>query len=177
LTEGDVNRTTPEALLEHWETATRATDPLEALGASSGFWEQWARWQGTLVAEALKAGATWEQIGKAMGTSRQAAWARFRTMVEGDAAEAPSREQLSQARHELREQLRELHRRVRQREESWRSERAKALAQVRIVDGRRSEDRVALREQMISLRHQFRELHQQARGTGAVPGFTRDKRP
>ena len=49
-----MNRTIPKVLSEHWETATRATDPLEALGASNGFWEQWARWQGTSVTLLLK---------------------------------------------------------------------------------------------------------------------------
>jgi hypothetical protein len=172
-----VNRSTPKILREHWETATRATDPLEALGASNGFWEQWAQWQGTLVAEALKAGATWEQIGEAMGTSRQAAWARFRTMVEGDAAAVPSREQLSQARQDLREQLRELHRRVKQRDESWRVERARALEQVRALDGRRSQERAALREEMMSLRHRFHALHEHAHGAGGARRLMRGPRP
>jgi hypothetical protein len=172
-----MNRTTPKALLEHWETATRATDPLEALGASNGFWEQWARWQGTLVAEALTAGATWEQIGEAMGTSRQAAWARFRTLAEGDAASAPPRDRMMQARQELREQLKELHRRVKQRDESWRSERARALEQVRILDGRRSQDRAAIRDEIIALRQRFHALHPHGHGDRGVHGFTRGPRP
>src|ERR1700738_3522555 len=135
-----MNRTIPEGLQERWQRATQAPDPLAALNASNGFWEQWATWQGTLVAEAMEAGATWEQVGEAMGTSRQAAWSRFRSGIEGDAAGAPTREQLMQARHQLRAQLRELHQRAKQRDESWRTERARALEQVRILDGRRSQD-------------------------------------
>ena len=172
-----MNRTIPKVLSEHWETATRATDPLEALGASNGFWEQWARWQGTLVAEALKAGATWEQIGEAMGTSRQAAWARFKSAMEGDDAAVPTREQLVQARHQLREQLRELHQRVQQRDQAWRAERARALEQVRILDGRRSQERAALREEMMSLRSQFHTMHHGAHRAEGMDRFSRGPRP
>jgi hypothetical protein len=172
-----MNRTTPAALRERWETATRATDPLEALRASDGFWEEWARYQGTLVAEALEAGATWEQIGEAMGTSRQAAWARFRTAVEGDVPSAPTREHLMRARHQLREQLRELHQRAKQRDESWRTERARALEQVRLLDGRRSQDRSALREEMMALRQQFQTLHPHSHGQGGVHRLMGRPRP
>jgi hypothetical protein len=172
-----MNRTVPKALTEHWDTATRATDPLEALGASNGFWEQWAQWQGTLVAEALKAGATWEQIGEAMGTSRQAAWARFRTSIEGDAAAAPTREHLVEARFQLRQQLRELHQRVHERDQAWRAERARALDEVRVLDDRRSQERAALREEMMSLRREFKTMFDVTRGAGGLVHVRGRSRP
>ena len=70
-------RPVPPAMTEAWESATAAPDPLEALAATRTLSALLSEWQAHLAAEATAAGATWEVVGGAIGTSRQAAWERF----------------------------------------------------------------------------------------------------
>ena len=62
-----------------WERVSRDAEPMAALRASKLLRLVLARWDRILVKEALEAGATWEELGRALGVSRQAVWARFRS--------------------------------------------------------------------------------------------------
>lgn len=164
----ETHRTIPDPLWQTWRRATQDPDPLVALGASPAFWQQWAQWQSALVAEALAAGATWEEIGHALGTSRQAAWARFRTDVaEAGGGERPMNEQIAQARAEARERFKDLQGRVRARDDAWRDDRARLQEQMRLVDQQRADDRAALLEEMRALKEKMRAWRDQRRAPGA----------
>jgi hypothetical protein len=66
-------------LRQVWDRVGRDTEPVAALRASKLLRILLARWERILVAEALEAGSTWEELGRALGVTRQAAWARFRS--------------------------------------------------------------------------------------------------
>lgn len=160
----DAPRAIPDHLQQTWARATGEPDPLAALGASETCWRQWADWQAVLAAEALAAGATWEDIGRALGTSRQAAWARFRAAVAGtQGGERPMHEQLAQVRGEVRDRLQGVQARVRARDDTWRADRARLVAQLRTLDQQRAADREALRGEMRQLKQQLQTLRAQAR--------------
>jgi hypothetical protein len=57
----------------------RDTDPLEVLRAASQFQRYFDAVQGAAARAARSEGITWEEIGQALGVSRQAAWERFAT--------------------------------------------------------------------------------------------------
>ena len=57
----------------------RDTDPLEVLRAASQFQRYFDAVQGAAAKAARSEGITWEDIGRALGVSRQAAWERFAT--------------------------------------------------------------------------------------------------
>ncbi|PYP42487.1 MAG: helix-turn-helix domain-containing protein [Gemmatimonadetes bacterium] len=52
---------------------------MAALRASKLLRRLLARWERILVSEALDAGTTWEELGRALGVTRQAVWSRFRS--------------------------------------------------------------------------------------------------
>jgi hypothetical protein len=58
---------------------SRAANPLEVLDAASQFQRYFDVVQGAAVRAARGAGSTWDEIGQALGVSRQAAWERFAT--------------------------------------------------------------------------------------------------
>ena len=70
-----------DRLRRAWESVNRDTDPVAALRATKPFHDLIAAWEGVLAWEAIQTGATWQQLGNALGTTRQAAWARFRASV------------------------------------------------------------------------------------------------
>jgi len=76
-------RVIPEPVAESWKRLA-GESALGAVTASRALHRAVARWQADLVREALTEGATWEHIGEALGTTRQAAWARFRTAVASE---------------------------------------------------------------------------------------------
>jgi hypothetical protein len=141
----EAQRTIPETLRQTWESATQHRDPLIALQATQGLWRQWAHWQSVLVAETLRAGATWDDVGHALGTSRQAAWARFRNVIaetkEGGAMQ--TQEQAERLSKEL-------------------AENAKAIqGRLRSIDAKGQEERKRLQDQVGLLREQIRLLSKQ----------------
>ena len=54
-----------------------ADDPLSFLTVQSARWESWAELTQRTVDRALAQGATWTQIGEALGMTRQGAWKRW----------------------------------------------------------------------------------------------------
>jgi hypothetical protein len=65
-------------LKDAWDRATSSVDPLEALRGARDLKDELQRLEARLARTALAAGETWETIGAALGTSRQAAWERLR---------------------------------------------------------------------------------------------------
>jgi hypothetical protein len=57
----------------------RDADPLEVLRAASQFQRYFDAVQGAAAKAARGEGNTWDQIGQALGVTRQAAWERFAT--------------------------------------------------------------------------------------------------
>jgi gas vesicle protein len=106
-----------------------------ALQASRGFWRQWAQWQSLLVAETVAAGATWDDIGHALGTSRQAAWARFRKVAEetnqGGAMQA--QEQVERLSKEFAENVKAIQERLRTIDAKGQEEGKHLQAQVKLL--------------------------------------------
>src|SRR5688572_17540644 len=101
--EKETERSVPAELAETWAKATADPDPLAALDASVALSRRINGWQGTLVAEAMRGGATWEQVGEALGISRQAAWARFRTTV-GDEGRTKMEDEAAQVKDRIHEE-------------------------------------------------------------------------
>jgi hypothetical protein len=60
------------------------SDPLKLLHGLEQGARSIGRWERAAVAEARDQNMTWDEIGKACGISRQAAWERFSTEPEGD---------------------------------------------------------------------------------------------
>jgi hypothetical protein len=105
-----------------WAEATRAPDPINALRASRALHHQLSDWQAVLVAEALIAGLTWEEMGEALGTTRQAAWARFKRVAES-AAEGGRMiaDELARVRSEANHELEGLYQQLRAQDLEWRT--------------------------------------------------------
>jgi hypothetical protein len=106
-----------------------ADSAIAALVESRALHRSIAGWQGDLVREALRDGSTWEEVGAALGTTRQAAWARFRREVEseGEVVMKERAEVLDVARNLFREAQ------VQRREADarWREEQARLRSQLK----------------------------------------------
>jgi hypothetical protein len=137
----------PSSVTDVWAELSGASDALGTLGASRRLHRAIASWQGTLVQRALAEGATWEQIGASLGSTRQAAWARFRHFVEGDERGADTRTEFRRRRDELRQRTND---KLRQVETGWR------------------EERTRLRDQLRENRRQLRDAAQRYRGDKAA---------
>src|SRR5262245_30438708 len=100
-------RTLPATLVRTWDNSTTNPDPLVALAASQQLWKKWVDFQEALVSEALRADATWDDIGRTLGTSRQAAWARFKDAAAGTKREDELKQEAERVK-EVRERIRSL---------------------------------------------------------------------
>ncbi len=69
------------AAWEAWDRLIhgREPNPLEVLRAASQFQRYFDAVQGAAAKAARTEGCTWDEIGQALGVSRQAAWERFTT--------------------------------------------------------------------------------------------------
>ncbi|MDQ6672130.1 MAG: hypothetical protein M3069_15535, partial [Chloroflexota bacterium] len=99
-----------------------------------------AHWQTDLVREAVASGASWEEIGTALGATKQGAWARFRVAL-GDKGgpgvmDSGKRQQSNQRARELWEDGQA---RLRDMEGKWRDEHERLRQQVRESKDRLSE--------------------------------------
>jgi hypothetical protein len=74
----------PAELKDAWDRATSSGDPLEALRGARDLKDELQRFEARLARAALGTGETWETIGAALGTSRQAAWERLRRAIAAD---------------------------------------------------------------------------------------------
>jgi hypothetical protein len=74
----------PAALQDAWHRVAEGSDPLEALRGARDLKEELQRFEANLARRALGNGETWETIGAALGTSRQAAWERLRRAIAAE---------------------------------------------------------------------------------------------
>jgi hypothetical protein len=74
----------PPELKDAWQRTTSSTDPLDGLRAARDLKDELQRFEANLARAALAAGETWETIGAALGTSRQAAWERLRRAIAAE---------------------------------------------------------------------------------------------
>ena len=74
----------PAELKDAWERATSSSSPLDALRGARDLKDELSRFEARLARHALANGETWETIGAALGTSRQAAWERLRRAIAAE---------------------------------------------------------------------------------------------
>lgn len=140
-------RTVPADLSASWSRATVDPDPLTALNASVALTREVNRWQATLVAEAIRGGATWEQVGETLGISRQAAWARFRAAVDQEGRGWMENE-TAELKERIQEEVRSLREAMRAMEDGHRQAKTEAANRIREMDRRFRQERQELRERM-----------------------------
>jgi len=160
-----VARDIPDELNDTWTAATEDPDALDALRASRGLFAQLSTWQGRLVAEGLQAGATWEQVGSALGTTRQAAWARFREVAETtEGRKIPMPQQVAALQTKLNDEMKGLQERLKGLDAGWREERERLQEELRELDRERAEQRKALQQELrdtaAALRDEIRALRE-----------------
>ena len=131
-------RSIPSEVAERWQRVTGATTAIAAVRESRALHHTIARWQATLVQEALDEGSTWEEIGEALGTTRQAAWARFRQAIDPGGGTSAMNDQI-----DIRGQLRNL----------WQD----AQSRRKEADARWREEQGRLRNQLQESQNQLRE--------------------
>jgi hypothetical protein len=142
-------RRVPDDLSATWGKATSDPDALAALGATTVLSRGINAWQATLVQEAIRAGATWEQVGETLGITRQAAWARFRDAGDPEGGRKVQ-EETAQIRERIHEQVRSLRESVRTMEDEHRRARIEAMERIREADRRFREERQELKDRMKS---------------------------
>jgi hypothetical protein len=134
-------RRIPKSITTSWDQLTDDA-PLVALEASHALHRALAQWQIELVREAVVAGASWEDIGGALGTTKQGAWARFRVPLGDkggmDVTDTGGRRDTHRRARELWEAGQA---RMREIEGKWREEQERLRQQVRESKDRLSEAR------------------------------------
>jgi hypothetical protein len=157
-------REVPAELAASWERATTDPEPLAALEASRSLAREVDRWQGILVAEAIHRGATWEQIGETLGTSRQAAWARFRDVLEEEVGTI--QEETAQFKARIQDEVRALREAMKALDESHRKARHEAVDRLREMELQARQERKEIRDRMKetirSLQEEFRSRRRSA---------------
>src|SRR3954447_26817747 len=74
----------PPELKDAWDRTVGSDDPLDALRGARDLKDELQRFEARLARAALATGETWETIGTALGTSRQAAWERLRRAIAAE---------------------------------------------------------------------------------------------
>ncbi len=145
-------------MLESWDLLPSAP-PLAALVASHALHRALARWQSDLVREAVASGASWEEIGRALGTTKQGAWARFRVQLGDKGGQAVEDSNERREAHKHARELREAGQaRLREIEDKWRAEQERLRKQVRESKDQLSE---AKRRHAIERQDARRELRRE----------------
>ena len=150
-------------LLRAWERARGAGDPVASLEATRVLFGELRDWQSELVRAALARDATWEDVGGALGTTRQAAWARFRDVAEAvEDRSIPSPQEVKAMTQREHDELRTLSEKVKEFDRKWRERQAELTAQARALERERADERRQLRAEIrgahASLRAAIREL-------------------
>jgi hypothetical protein len=174
-TMADRKRVVGKDLTATWEQATGDSDPVAALIASRSLYHRLSNWQAILAAEALSAGATWEEIGEALGTTRQAAWARFKEAAE--IGGKPMAEEAAPLRSEALLELKALQERLRSRDQELRQDKKRIQSQLetlrdqmRALDRQRSDDKRALQDEIRDKKRALRDRLRALRGERPASG-------
>ena len=164
-------RKVPAELAEAWQLLP--TDPpLDALAASHRIHRALADLQSDLVREAVASGANWEEIGTALGTSKQGAWARFRAAV-GEQGGQVAMDDRAQSKQRVREFWDAGQTRLRELDTNWRDEQQRLRQQVQESKNRLSEARRRHAQERREARQQLRrerdKLRQEIDAARAIP--------
>jgi uncharacterized membrane protein len=81
----------PPELKDAWQRTTESDDALASLRGARDLKDALQRFEAHLARRALANGETWETIGAALGTSRQAAWERLRRAIAAEIESDKSR--------------------------------------------------------------------------------------
>ncbi len=155
----------PHSLLESWKRTTTEPETLSALASSRKLFKDISAWQSRLVADAVSAGASWEDVGEALGTTRQAAWARFRSVAEQiEGRSVPTSEEVRVVKQHVNEELRSLQSKLKDFDQKWRERQGELTRQARTLDRERREERKELQQEIrnatAELREEVRRLRQ-----------------
>jgi hypothetical protein len=148
----------PASLEELLERTKTDPEPLSALGSSRQLFREISTWQSELVADAVGAGASWEDVGAALGTTRQAAWARFRSVAESDRqTQRPDPKEVAAMRDQVRQELQSLQQKVKDFDQKWRARQAELRDQTRELERERAAERKLLQQQLRTTTSELRE--------------------
>lgn len=153
--------TAPAPVRNAWERATENPDPLAALTDTKELFGEIASWQTTLVEKALRTSATWEDIGAALGTTRQAAWARFRSVAEQvEGRSIPNFQEVKAMSQRVKDELRGLQSKLKDFDQKWRERQADLAEQARKLEREHRDERRQLQQEMHSIQASLRdEIH------------------
>jgi hypothetical protein len=151
----------PDPLRELLEETEAEQQPVPALLSSRRLFKEVSNWQAQMVAAALESGATWEEIGAALGTTRQAAWARFRSVAEKlEGHSVPTSQEVKAMNQRVKDELRGLQSRLKEFDEMWRERQAALTEQARKLEHDRRLERKQLQQEMRSIHASLRdEIH------------------
>jgi t-SNARE complex subunit (syntaxin) len=155
----------PGSLRDLVDATDAESHPVDALRSSRALFKKVSEWQKRIVAEAIESGATWEEIGDALGTTRQAAWGRFRNVIEG--TEDRSRldaEEVKSMNQQVKEQVRALRLRLDHFDEKWRERQGELKKKIRELERERREERKELQQDIGSMQSSLREEMRAIRG-------------
>lgn len=144
-----------------WKHATENPHPIEALRGTKELFGEVASWQSTLVESALRGGATWEGIGTALGTTRQAAWARFRNVAESvEGRSVPTGQEVKAMSQRVKDELGGLQSKLKDFDEKWRERQGDLAQQARKLERERREERKQLQHEIRTIQSSLRdEVH------------------
>lgn len=154
-------RKLPADLVEAWQRLP-SDPPLAALASSHRVHRALADWQSDLVREAVASGANWEEIGTALGTSKQGAWARFRAAV-GEQGGQETMHDRTQTKRRIREVLDAGQARLREMDAKWREEQQRLRQQVQESKARLAEARHRHAQERREARQKLRQETDAAR--------------
>jgi hypothetical protein len=158
LNEGESVPPIPARVGEALERASTDADPLPALRATTVLYGEVAAWQSDLVRDSVGRGATWDDIGRALGTTRQAAWARFRFVTDDETdTSIPARQELKAVTQRIHDEVRALQTRLKDFDEKWRGRQTELSRQARELERARREERKQLQQELRSLHGDLRQ--------------------
>jgi predicted RNase H-like nuclease (RuvC/YqgF family) len=148
----------PASLRESLERTKADPEPLSALGSSRQLFREISAWQTKLVAKAVGTGASWEEVGAALGTTRQAAWARFRSVAESD-QEGPTfrPREVAAMKERVNQEVRSLQQKLKEFDEKWRARQAELRERARNLERERATERKQLQHEIRATTSELRD--------------------
>lgn len=157
----------PASLQEALSRTEGHSQAISALGSTRHLFGAVTEWQSKLVAEAIQSGASWEDVGAALGTTRQAAWARFRSVAERlEGRTIPNQKEVAAMQQRVREELRSLRQQLKSFDQRWREQQAQLRRETRDLERKRLDERKELQQELraaeSALRDEIRALREPA---------------
>jgi Na+/phosphate symporter len=154
----------PKSLRDLLDATDAESHPVDELRSSRGLFKEVSEWQKRIVAEAIDSGATWEEIGDALGTTRQAAWGRFRNVINDEDRSRLDAEEVKSLNQHVNEQVRVLRLRLDHFDEKWRERQGELKKKIRELERERREERKELQQDISSMQSSLREEIRAIRG-------------